>query len=437
LKYINNNVLVLGGRLNNTAIVVKVLAGVFTSKAIAVFIGVEGMALIGNLGNFFNSIRSLALLGFYNGLVKYIAEFKNNAVQLSKTLSTAYYLGFFSTILLSLLCYYNAETINNFLFSANYNFINVIKILAFALPFYSLNLFSFSIMNGFSKYKILMIINIIGQILGLFVTLLLIYQNKIDGALVAIVIAPCLMFLITLIGIVNRKSLIPQIKVSNVDFNILKKFVPFTTIALITVIGMPIIYIIIRNYIIEHTGIKYAGYWEAMNRISDYYLMFVSSVMTLYVIPRFSEINSKIEFKTEIINIYKSLIPVFALGLLLIYLLRSFIVKIVFTNEFEPVEDLFIWQLLGDFMKILAIVIAYQFIAKKMFMHFIIIELFLMVVIYFSSIYLVDMFGVKGAVLGHFISYVLYFGIVLLLFNSSLFGIISEFERDEGEIDEE
>lgn len=433
-KYIKNNVLIKVAHLNTATIITKIVAGILTSKAIAVFIGVEGMALIGNLRNFLSAIQSVAILGFYNGLVKYIAEFKNNAVELSKTLSTAYYFGFFSTILMSFICYYNAETINNFLFSSNLNYSYVIKILSFALPFYVLNMFCFSIINGFSKYKILYIINIIGQILGLLITLLLIYQGKIDGALIAVVIAPSLLFLITLVGIVNRRGLVSSVKISNIDYNILKKLAPFTLMALVTTVGLPLIYIFIRNYIIETIGIKEAGFWEAMNRISDYYLMFVSSLIALYVLPKFSEIKTKKEFKIELISLYKSVIPIFALGLFVIYLFRPFIIQIVFTREFMPIENLFGWQLLGDFVKILSIIIAYQFIAKKMFMHFIIIELFLVVVIYLSSIYLVDILGVKGAVLAHFISYIMYFGMVLLMFNSSIFGVISEKIENDSDI---
>jgi PST family polysaccharide transporter len=246
--------------------------------------------------------------------------------------------------------------------------------------------------------------------------------------------APSLIFLITLVGIVNRRGLVSSVKISNVDYNILKKLAPFSLMALVTTVGLPLIYIVIRNYIIDTVGIKEAGYWEAMNRISDYYLMFVSSLITLYVLPRFSEITNKNEFKSEIISLYKSLVPIFALGLFLIYLLRPFIIKIVFTKAFLPVENLFAWQLLGDFIKILSIVIAYQFIAKKMFMHFIIIELFLIIIIYFSSVYLVDVFGVEGAVLAHFISYLMYFGLVLLMFNSSLFGVISEKNENDNDI---
>ena len=412
--------------LNSATIATKIIAGILTSKAIAIFIGVEGMALIGNLRNFLSAIQSFAILGFYNGFVKTVAKCKDDALELSKTISTTYYLGFFSTILISFICYYNAEFFNDFLFSANYNYAYVIEILALALPFYALNMFCFGIMNGFSNFKMLLIINIIGQILGLAITLYLIYIDHIDGALVAAVIAPSLLFLITLVGIINRRNLMTQIKISHVSLGVLKTFAPYAIMALVTAIALPFVSILIRNFIIEELGIKQAGYWEAMNRISDYYLMFVTSIMTLYIIPRFSEIDNKKEFRKEVFGFYKSVMPVFGLGLLLIYFLRPFVVSLIFSEEFQPVENLFLWQLLGDFVKVLSIVIAYQFLAKKMFAQFIVIEIFLVIMLYLTSVYLIDIFGVEGAVMGHFFSYLMHFLIVLLVFSNSLFGIIPE-----------
>ncbi|WP_299336991.1 O-antigen translocase [uncultured Psychroserpens sp.] len=430
IKYINANVLFKVAHLNSATIVTKIIAGIITSKAIAIFIGVEGMALIGNLRNFLSAIQSVSILGFYNGVVKTIAKFKDDSVKLSQTLSTAYYLCFFSTVIVSFLSYYNAEFINDLLFSSNFNYAYIIRIMALALPFYGLNMMSFSIMNGFSNYKMLLIINIIGQILGLLVTLLLIYENNIDGALIAAVIAPSLIFLITLVGIINRRNLMTYIKVDHLNFDILKTFGPYAAMALVSSIALPLISICIRNYIISEIGIKEAGYWEAMNRISDYYLMFIMSIITLYILPRFSEIDSKQEFRKEVFGFYKSVMPIFGLGLILIYLLKPFIVPIIFSEEFKPVENLFLWQLLGDFVKVLSIVIAYQFLAKKMFAHFIIIEVFLVIMLYISSVYLIDVFGVEGAVIGHFISYLMHYGIVLLIFGTSLFGIISEDSKE-------
>ncbi|MBR9914079.1 MAG: O-antigen translocase [Algicola sp.] len=426
IKYINTNVLFKVAHLNSATIVTKIIAGILTSKAIAIFIGVEGMALIGNLRNFLSAVQSISILGFYNGVVKTIAKVKDDSKKLSETLSTAYYVCFFSTVIMAFLCYYNAQFINDLLFSANYNYAYVIQVLALALPFYALNMMSFSIMNGFSNYKMLLIINIIGQILGLLVTLLLIYEDNIDGALVAAVIAPSLIFLITLVGIINRRNLMTYIKVDHIRFKILKVFGPYAAMALVTAIAVPLISICIRNYIISEIGIKEAGYWEAMNRISDYYLMFITSIITLYVVPRFAEIKSKREFRKEVLGFYKSVMPIFGLGLLIIYLLKPYIVPLIFSEEFQPVENLFLWQLLGDFVKVLSLVIAYQFLAKKMFTHFIIIEVFLVIMLYISSVYLIDVFGVEGAVIGHFVSYLMHFGIVLLIFGTSLFGIIPD-----------
>ena len=431
IDYINSKVLVKVVWLHSATVVTKIVAGFLTTKFIAIFIGAEGLALIGNLRNFLTAVQSFATVGLYNGVVKLIGEFKNDVTKLSQTLSTTYYIGFCAMFLISLLCYFNADFINDLIFSKRYNYGYVIRILAIALPFYALNMFSFSIMNGFAKYKFLMIINIIGQTMGLFVTLLLIWQDNIDGALVAVVISPSLIFLITVVGIINRRNFLSYLKVSHIDFDILKKLSPFALMAIVSGIALPLVMIGIRNYIISVEGMEAAGFWEAMNRISVYYLMFVNSILTLYFLPRFQEIESKKEFRKEVFDFYKTMIPVFVLGLITIYLLRTFIISIFLTDEFVRVEELFGWQLLGDLVKVLAIVIAYQFIAKKMFVHFIITELFLVLMLYISSVYFVDLYGVKGANIAHFVSYLLYYIIILIIFGSSLFGILPDDNEKE------
>ncbi|MBU2939659.1 O-antigen translocase [Lacinutrix sp. C3R15] len=426
LKYINNNVLFKVASLNSVAVITKIITGFLTSKAIAYFIGAEGMALIGNMRDFLRSAQSVSILGLYNGVVKYIAEFKNKTLELSRTLSTAFYLGFISTFLVSFFCYFNAQNINNYLFPVYNDYAYVVKIFAITLPFYTLNMFLFSILNGFSKYKIILIISIIGQTLGAIVTVLLIWLNKIDGALIAIVIVESLILLITLVGISNQRSLVPLIKVKNVRFSSIKKLSSYSIMALFSAIVLPIVAIVIRTYIIDNVSHQAAGFWEAMNRISKYYLMFVSSLLTLYILPRLSEIDNVKEFRKEVFGFYKTIIPVFATGLIVIYLLRSYIVTIVFTAEFKPVEDLFFWQLLGDFVKVLSIVISYQFLAKNMFWHYIITEAFSVLLMYLASIYFIDLFGVKGAVIAHFVNYVIYYAVILLIFSSSLFGVLPD-----------
>ncbi|MGE5944959.1 MAG: O-antigen translocase [Flavobacteriales bacterium] len=423
IDYINNYVLIKITSLKTASVVIRIIAGILTSKAIAIFIGAEGLALIGNLRNFVGSTQTIATLGFYNGVVKYVSKFKDDLKNLSKTLSTVFYLGFTSTILVSFFCYFKADLINNIIFPTYNDYAYVIRIFAIVLPFYSLNMFSFSIMNGFSKYKILIIINIIGQILGVSIAVLLIYQNRIDGALISVVIAESIIFLITLVGITNRRSLAPLIQVKQFNWKFSKKMVPYSVMALFSAVILPLVALVIRSYIIENVGYKDAGFWEAMTRISKYYLMLVTSLMAVYMLPRFSEIDNIKEFRKEVFSFYKAVMPSFVIGLLAIYLLRSYIVVFIFSKEFEPVESLFLWQLLGDLLKVLSMVIVYQFLAKKMFWHYIVTEIFFLVMLYLTSIYFVDEYGVKGAVIGHFVSYLIYYAIILLIFGSSLFRV--------------
>ncbi|MEO8933948.1 MAG: O-antigen translocase [Xanthomarina sp.] len=430
LNYINNNVLFKVASLNSVSMIVRIISGFLTSKAIALFVGVEGMALVGNLRNFVSSVQTISILGFYNGAVKYIAEFKDNTLELGKTISTIFYLGLIATVFVSLLCYFNANAINNYVFSTYVDYAYIIKILAVALPFYALNMFIFSILNGFSRYKTLIVFNIIGQVFGLLITILLIYTEHVEGALIAVVVTESLLFFISLVGIANRRSLVPLIKLKNIRLEYVKKLSSYSIMAIFSAFFIPLVAITIRNYITDTVGLKEAGYWEAMNRISGYYLMFVSSLLTLYILPRFSEIDTKKEFRAEVFYFYKSIIPIFAVGLLVIYLLRNIIVLVVFSEEFEPVGDLFLWQLLGDFVKVLSIVIAYQFLAKKMLWHYILTEVFSVIVLYFASIYLINIYGVKGANMAHFINYVLYYGVILLIFSNSLFGAIPENKLD-------
>lgn len=425
IDYINKHVLVKVASLQTASVITRIIAGIVTSKAIAIFIGPEGLALIGNMRNFVSSVQTVSILGFYNGVVKYVAEFKDNAIKLSRTLSTAFYFGFIATVLMSVFCYFYADYINEIIFPSYNNYTYVIKIFAIVLPFYALNMFSFSIMNGYSNYKMLIIINIIGQILGVSITLLLIYQNRIDGALISVAIAESLICLITLVGIINRRSLVPLIKVKSVSFSFLKKMSSYSLMALFSAVILPLVVLAIRSYIIDHIGYKDAGFWEAMTRISKYYLMLISSLMALYILPRFSEINDAKEFRKEVFGFYKTVMPKFLVGLIIIYLLKPLIVVGVFSDEFKPVEDLFLWQLLGDFLKVLSMVIAYQFLAKKMFWHYIVTEAFLVVILYITSIYFIDLYGVKGAVIGHFVSYLMYYALILLIFGTSLFKVDS------------
>ena len=88
LNHISRNVLLKIASLNSVFIIIRIFSGFITSKAIAIYVGPEGLALIGNLRNFMTSVKSFSTLGLTNGIVKYVAELKSDVAELGKLVST-------------------------------------------------------------------------------------------------------------------------------------------------------------------------------------------------------------------------------------------------------------------------------------------------------------------------------------------------------------
>lgn len=419
--------------MNSVAILIRIVSGFLTSKAIAIFVGTEGMALVGNLRDFLSSAQSVSTLGFSNGIVKYVSEFKNKSIALSKTISTAFYLSIISTFLVAIYCFFDAEHLSLLLFDSKTDYSFIIKILAVALPLYGINAFLLAVINGLSQFKKLLYINIYAQLLGMCITLYLIWQHQLTGALIAVATVESLIIFATVIGAYGQKHILRLIHWKGLNLVSFKNLGTYSIMALFTALTLPLIKVAIRNHITDTQSLHDAGLWEAMNRLSWYYLMFISTLLSVYLLPRFAEIQTKREFRKEIFSFYKTVMPIFGLGLIAIYFLRSFIIRLVFTSEFEAVESLFFWQLLGDFLKVLSIVIAYQFLAKRMFWYYIITEAMSMLVLYFASMYFIDIYGAKGATIGHFVDYAFYLILMLLVFRKSLFGKLDEEEITKDE----
>ncbi|MBK8601532.1 MAG: hypothetical protein IPN80_14125 [Flavobacterium sp.] len=74
-----------------------------------------------------------------------------------------------------------------------------------------------------------------------------------------------------------------------------------------------------------------------------------------------------------------SVVPIYIFGVIVLFFLRNFFIKLFFTKDFLPVSDLFFWQLLGDTFKVASLILGYQFYAKKFDCPFICTELFFIV----------------------------------------------------------
>lgn len=407
--------------LNSVSVILKIIIGFVSSKVIAIFIGPSGMALVGNLRNFTASIEGIATLGFTNGIVKYVAEKEENQDELKRFLSTVFIALFFVIVILSGLLYFLADYLNQEIFGTDYQYEWIFRAFGLALPWYIASIVLVAVINGFGAFKKVIYINIIGNVLGLLITVGLIFFYKTFGALLAVILSPSVLFFVTLFFVNKRINLWQFISRKAFDFSVLKPMSEYSLMALVSMILGPMVYLAIRNTIIEDLDINQAGYWEALTRISNYYLLFLTTVLSVYFFPKLSKSTSNEETKSVFWSYYKGIIPVFLVGLLVVYLLKDILIQILFTKEFLPVSELFVWQLIGDFFKGLSLILGYQFFAKKLTKAFIIAELLSLSILWSSSNYLLSVYGIEGIVMAHAFTFFMYFVVLTIYFRKSLF----------------
>jgi len=421
LKEIRSKPLFKATSLNGISILIKILIGFITSKIIAIFVGPSGMALVGNLRNFLTSTEAFATLGFENGVVKYVAEHKKDGDKLKQTLSTIFISVLVVCVFLSLVLFFFSDYFNQSVFGKQYPYAFIFKALAIGLPFYIGNIFLIATINGLGEFKKVIYINIIGNCIGLVVSVVLIWQLKTEGALLAIITTPSLLFLVSFLSINKEIKIFKAVNCKFYNLLFLKDLSSYSLMALVSAVFGPMVFLAIRKNIIATIGIDQAGFWEAITRISSYNFLFITSLIGIYFLPKLAVAKGHHETKSLFWEYYKGILPLFVVAMVVLYLLRDFVVQILFTKEFMPVSKLFFWQLIGDTFKAASFILGYQFYAKKLTKAFIFFELFSLAILYFSSVYFVSLYAIEGVVMGHALTYSIYFVVLCSYFRKSLF----------------
>jgi PST family polysaccharide transporter len=404
--------------LNSVHILLKLVFGFITSKALAIFVGANGMAYIGNFRAFLNVVENFSLLGIQNAIVKYVSEYQHNKSKLKSVLATFGLLLLTSSIVISLVLIFGANYLSKQIFHHSEIYSFVFYVLAILFPLYVFSTFCISVVNGFQEYKKVIYIQIISSTIALGFSVFLIYYYDTFGALISLVLAPVFVFFISLFYLRNLISFSEVFSITSFDFSVVKNLSEYVLMALVSGVIGSFVLLEIRTDVIEITGLKNAGIYEGLQRISSYYLLFISSIMAIYFYPKLAETNSNT--KVIILNYFKTILPVFAIGLVLIYVLRTFIIRVLFSIEFESMETLFLWQLVGDLLKATSLIFGTILIAKKLTKVFIITEIISLFILYYSSNWMLHAIGINGIVLAHTFTYFMYLLVLVIYFRKTL-----------------
>lgn len=397
--------------LNGVAVLIKTATMFILNKILAVYVGPSGYAAIGQFQNFIQMVTTFAGSAINTAVIKYTAEYHEDERKQQAIWKTAGTIILFFSITLSLFILVFKRQLSIYIFHTD-SYQSIFIWIAFFLTFFTFNTLFLAILNGKKEVLKLVVANITGSIFSLVITGILAIKYSLYGALVALSIYQSLAFFVTLFLCYKSNWFKLTYLFGKVDKEIAKNFSAFALMALVSAICVPLSQMVIRSYLTNEFGMTYAGYWEAMIRLSAAYLMLVTTTLGIYYLPRLSEISKIQEIKSEVYLGYKFIFPLAVIGGTIVYLLRDWIIGLLFTNAFLPMRDLFFWQVIGDSLKIGSWILAYLMLSKAMTKLFITTEILFASTSVLLTYVCTQIFGFEGVSIAHLVNYGIYWVVV-------------------------
>ena len=393
--------------LNGIAVAVRVASALVLNKILAVYVGPAGYAVIGQFQNAVSIIVSLAGGVVATGVTKATAQHFDDEAKQHAVWQTAIRVFLLATIIAAIpLLLLNSNLAQWVLHASDMS--SVFIWLALALPAMAANNLLLAIVNGKKEVGIYLTANIIGSLISMLVTGLLAFNFGLYGTLVAFAINPAIVLLATATLIARRDWFKAKFLWGKLNRPALHELSGFALMGLTTALTVPVSYMFIRDHLATSLGLTAAGYWQASWKISEIYLMLVTTTLSVYYLPRLAEIRTSHELRAEIVKVYRFVMPIVSVGAVTIYVLRDFIIHTLFTPDFLPMRDLFPWQLAGDVIKIGSWILSYIMLGRSMVRIFVITEITFSVLFVLLSLFMVNNFGLIGVAAAYAVNYLLY-----------------------------
>ncbi|MBQ4860870.1 O-antigen translocase [Pseudoalteromonas sp. MMG013] len=396
----------------------KFLSGLVINKALALFVGPAGLAVVGQFQNFIQIAMTMAQGAINTGVTKYTAEYKDDPEKLKSLLSSSFMMSMASSVVVSVIVAIFAEPISvKVTGSTEYQY--VFYLFSVGLFLFVFNNLYISIVNGFKDIGQFVKVNVTQSVVSLFVTSILVYLYGLLGALIAMAINQSVVFFL-IIPFFKKQNHVSAVDFKGkLDKGQVKKLLSYSAVGIATAVCGPLAHMLVREELMSSAGMDVAGQWQAVWYISTMYLMMISTILSVYYLPRLSEIKQLDELKSEVAKSFAVIIPIVSILSFVIYLLRDLVIVILFSEEFTQASDLMLFQLMGDVMRVGCILFTYLLLARAKTKSFFVLEVMSAVSFVLLSYWLILERGASGVTLAFFVNSTLMFTIFFILYSIS------------------
>lgn len=386
-----------------SSILVKAVAGLIVIKLLAWKLGPDGFGLLGQLMTLVAITGMFAGGGITNGLIKVLAKSPIESKDGQAWLSTAFTLTTIISALVAILLSVFSTTLSDHLMQGGFAALFICLGLAQAFVGYGSLIQAEASSRGESGFYAK--VNILGTLLGTAILAVSVIFFGFNGAAYSIMLMPAITGIVAFLFMFFHRRQLLQFFKFFFDRVRMRHLMSFSVLALVGSTSVPIAQILMRDGLAQQFGWEQVGLWQGVIKLSDVYMQFVGVVLMNYVLPRYasaSNAHSVIEeFKLSLMWLLSALL----LGFVVLYGLRDFIVRLVFSDEFLPMTDYFLPQMVGDIFRTVASAISIIFMARGAVRVSILFEFAQGMFLFLAFMVMRGSFGAMAPVYAHVITY--------------------------------
>ena len=365
--------IVRAGVYSAMATAARLIAGLVVIKLVAWFAGPEG---VGKLGQFMSLMSVLAVLaggGISAGIVKYVAEYRHDAQRLSRLLAAALWYALCASCLMGCVALVLSRQMAVWLLG-DLHYESLIRVLAVAQLGIAMVNYMLAVINGFMDVRRLAFIQVLGSAFSIVMVVWLSRWLHLYGALLALVVSQVLWLLVGLPAWWRSPYFQRSMLRMHFDREMTLRLAAFSVMTITSALIPPVINIAVRNHLAVQFGWEQVGYWQAVSKVSDAYLLFLTTAINIYYLPKLASTHNRDALVWELRNAYRYLLPAVAVLAVLVYVLRDWVTRYLFSADFISANTLYGPQLVGDVIKIASFILSYVMLAKAMTRLFVISE---------------------------------------------------------------
>ena len=387
--------------------------GLVRTKAMALMLGPAGFGLMGALTTVVDLARSVAEMGINNSGVRQIAEASasGDAQRIARTITvlrrSALVLGVIGAVALAALSRQVAE-----LTFGNTDYAGAIALLSLAVFFRLVADGQGALLQGMRRVGDVAKIGVAGALAGTALSIPLVYWLREQGVALSLVVVAAVTFVVS--WRYSRRIEIEPAELSAALARqevsaLLRLGLAFMASSLVTVAAA----YVVRIVLIRQAGLEAAGLYQAAWTIGGLYVTFVLQAMGTDFYPRLVGVALDNSECNRLVNEQAHVSLLLAgTGVLATLTFAPWVVSLLYSEDFRAATDVLRWVCLGMALRVVTWPLGYVLVAKGEKTLFVGVDLAWALVNVALTVACVRFFGLTGAGIAFFGSYVFHLLIV-------------------------